>query len=202
VRGMPVTTNASTSIAANCSIAAGTIVAITGTVAESQVLAETVACPAIADGITLDVFGALVNVDSTAKTFSLSEGAYKNFSFSWDDDTVFGGGLSGATLANGQRVGLRAVVLDLANRKLLVKRMIGDPTPSLPPGVTSLFGNFGIARDVTAGSLVVNRIQMAIVPGTTVLDEGIVDGTPVRTWFYRTGPLQPWIALKVVKVSW
>jgi hypothetical protein len=99
-------------------------------------------------------------------------------------------------------VGLRAVVLDLANRKLLVKRMIADPTPSLPAGVTQLFGNFGIARDVTAGSLTVNRIQMAILPGTSVIDAGIVDGTPVRTWFYRTGPLQPWIALKVVKVSW
>ncbi len=34
----------------------------------------------------------------------------------------------------GKRVGLRAVVLDVTNRKLLVKRMIADPTPSLPGG--------------------------------------------------------------------
>lgn len=202
VRGVPVTTNGSTTFAPSCSIAAGTIVTITGQVSESQVVAQAVACPNLTDGITLDVFGALQNVDATAKTFTLSEGAYKNFTFTWDDDTVFGAGLTGPSLANGQRVGLRAVVLDVANRKLLVKRMIGDPTPALPPGVTALFGNFGIARDVTAGSLVVNRIQMAIVPGTSVIDDGIVDGTPVRTWFYRTGPLQPWIALKVVKVSW
>lgn len=202
VRGMPVTTNASTSVASNCTIAAGTIVAITGTVAESQVVAETVACPALADGITLDVFGALVGVDTAAKTFTLSEGAYRNFTFTWDDDTVFGAGLSAATLANAQRVGLRAVVLELATRKLLVKRMIADPTPNLPVGATQLFGNFGIARDVTAGSLTVNRIQMAIVPGTTTIDAGVVDGTSVRTWFFRTGPLQPWTALKVTKVAW
>jgi hypothetical protein len=202
VRGMQVTTNAGTAVASNCSIAAGVIVAITGTVSESQVVAETVACPALADGITLDVFGAIVSLDTPAKTFALSEGAYRNFTFTWDDDTVFGAGLSGATLANAQRVGLRAVVLDLVNRKLLVKRIIADPTPSLPAGVTQLFGNFGIARDVSVGALTVNRIQMAIVPGTTVLDAGVVDGTPVRTWFYRTGPLQPWTALKVIRVSW
>ena len=202
VRGVQLTTNAGTSVAGGCTIAAGAIVSITGTVADSQVVAQTVACPALADGLTLDVFGALVSVDATAKTFTLSEGAYRNFSFTWDDDTVFGTGLSGATLAGAQRVGLRAVVLDLANRKLLVKRIIADPTPTLPAGVTQLFGNFGLARDVTAGSLAVNRIQLAIVPGTTALDTGVVDGTPVRTWFYRTGPLQPWTALKITKVSW
>ena len=58
----------------------------------------------------------------------------------------------------------------------------------------------GLARDVTAGSLTVGRIQMAIVPGTTNIDSGIVDGTPVRTWFYRSG--LSWVALKVAKVSW
>ena len=202
VRGVPVTTNGSTAVAGGCTIAAGSIVAITGTLSGSQVTAETVACPSLADGLTLDVFGALVNVDTTAKTFTLSEGAYRNFTFTWDDDTVFGAGLSGTTLASGLRVGLRAVVLDTVNRKLLVKRAIADPTPGTPPGATALYGNFGIAHDVTAGSLTVNRIQMAIVAGTTTIDSGIVDGTPVRTWFYRTGPAQPWIALKVSKVSW
>ena len=40
--------------------AIGTIVTITGQVSESQVVAQTVACPNLTDGITLDVFGALV----------------------------------------------------------------------------------------------------------------------------------------------
>jgi len=165
------------------------------------VVAKTVSCPALSDGITLDVFGALVNVDTTAKTFTLSEGAYTGYTLSWDADTVFGSGLTGATLTSGLRVGLRAVVVDLVGKKLLVKRMIADAIPVGPTGV-QLFGNFGLARDVTAGSLTVGRIQMAIVPGTTTIDSGVVDGTPVRTWFYRTGPLQPWVALKVNKVSW
>lgn len=205
VRGVPVTTNGSTAVAGGCTIAAGSIVAITGTLSGSQVTAETVACPSLADGLTLDVFGALVSVDTTAKTFTLSEGAYRNFTFTWDDNTVFGSGLTGATLASGLRVGLRAVVLDTANRKLLVKRVVADPTPNLPAGATQLFGNFGIAHDVNitngVGSLTVNRIQMA-VQATSVVDSGIVDGTQVRTWFYRTGPLQPWIALQVSKMAW
>ncbi len=202
VRGVPVTTNGSTSFGVGCNPVGGTIVAITGSVVDATVVAKTVACPALTDGLTLDVFGALLNVDTTAKTFKLSEGAYKDFTLSWDADTVFGAGLTSASMANGLRVGLRAVVVDLAGGKLLVKRIVADPTPALPPGANALFGNFGIAHDVTAGSLTVNRIQMAIVPGTTVIDAGVVDGTPVRTWFYRTGLLQPWIALKVTKVSW
>jgi hypothetical protein len=77
-----------------------------------------------------------------------------------------------------------------------------DPLPTLPAGVTQVFGNYGIAHDVTAGSLTVNRIQMAIVPGTTTLGGTVVNGTAVRTWFYRTGPLQPWIAVQVTPVVW
>ena len=199
VRGVPVTTNGSTTLATGCTVAPGTIVAITGTASGAQVLARSVSCPALSDGITLDVFGALVNVDTTARTFTLSEGAYAGYTLSWDADTVFGSGLAGATLTSGLRVGLRAVVVDLVGRKLLVKRLIADPVPVGPGGV-QLFGNFGLARDVTAGSLTVGRIQMAIVPGTTNIDSGIVDGTPVRTWFYRSG--LSWVALKVAKVSW
>jgi hypothetical protein len=65
-----------------------------------------------------------------------------------------------------------------------------------------VFGNFGLAQDVTAGSLTVRRIQMAIVPGTTNIVGNVVNGTPVRTWFYRTGPAQPFIALEVREVVW
>jgi hypothetical protein len=65
-----------------------------------------------------------------------------------------------------------------------------------------LFGNFGIARDVSATSITVNRIQMNLVPGTSTVVGTVVDGTAVRTWFFRTGPLQPWTALKVTPVTW
>ena len=77
------------------------------------------------------------------------------------------------------------------------------------------------ARDVTAGevSLIglvsdyVNATDFSVrgMPVTTnagtVVGAGcsiaaVVDGTAVRTWFYRTGITQPWIALQINKVSW
>jgi hypothetical protein len=199
VRGVPVTTDAGTTVAAGCTVAPGQIVGITGQLSQSQVVATHVDCLTLVDGTTLDIFGGLLNVDLTAKTFNLSEGPYRTFTLTWDDDTVFGTGVTAATLANGLRVGLRAVLVD---GKLLVKRMVADPTPTNAPAGVQLFGNFGIAHDVTATSVTVNRITMNIVPGTTTVNGPVVDGTPVRTWFFRTGPLQPWTALQINKVSW
>lgn len=199
VRGVPVSTDGSTTVAAGCSVAPGQIVGITGQLNQSQVLASRVDCLTLVDGTTLDIFGGLLNVDLTAKTFNLSEGAYRTYQLTWDDNTVFGTGVTASTLANGLRVGLRAVLVD---GKLLVKRMVADPTPTNAPAGVQLYGNFGVAHDVSATALTVNRITMNIVPGTTTVNGAVVDGTPVRTWFYRTGPLQPWTALQVNKVTW
>ena len=198
VRGMPVTTNAGTVVGAGCSIAAGQIVGIKGLVSQSQVLATKVDCLALTDGTTLDIFGGLLNVNAVAKTFNLSEGPYRTLTLAWDDDTVFSAELTPALLANNLRVGLRAVLVD---GKLLVKRVMTDPTPANAPAGVQVFGNFGIAQDVGAGSLTVKKIQMGIVPAT-VINGTVVDGTAVRTWFYRTGITQPWIALQINKVSW
>ena len=200
VRGVPVATDANTVIGAGCTspIAGGQIVGIKGRIEQSRVLATRVDCLPLVDGLTLDIFGGVLNVDPTARTFNLSEGPYKTLPLTWDDDTVFGGGLTAATLANGQRVGLRAV---LTGGTLLVKRIMADEMPAVvPPGVT-LFGNFGIAHDVTAGSLSVRTIQMAIVPSTTLIGN-VANGSPVRTWFFRTGPAQPWQALQVKEIVW
>ncbi len=199
VRGVPVTTDGSTTVAAGCSVAAGQIVGITGTLSQSQVLATRVDCLTLVDGTTLDIFGGLLNVDLTAKTFNLSEGPYRTYTLTWDGDTVFGNGVTATTLANGLHVGLRAVLVD---GKLLVKRIAADPAPTNAPAGVQLFGNFGVAHDVTATSITVNRITMNIVPGTTTVNGPVVDGTPVRTWFFRTGPLQPWTALQINKVTW
>ena len=199
VRGVPVSTDSSTTVAAGCSIAAGQIVGVTGTLSQSQVLASRVDCLTLVDGTTLDIFGGLLNVDLTARTFNLSEGPYRAYTLTWDDDTVFGNGVTASTLANNLRVGLRAVLVD---GRLLVKRIAADPTPTNAPAGVQLYGNFGVAHDVSATSLTVNRITMNIVPGTTTVNGPVVDGTPVRTWFYRTGPLQPWTALQVSKVTW
>lgn len=198
VRGMQVTTNAGTVLGSGCSIGAGQIVGVKGLLSQSQVVATKVDCLTLTDGTTLDIFGGLLNVNTTARTFNLSEGPYRDLTLAWDDDTVFGADLTPAKLANNLRVGLRAVLVD---GKLLVKRLIADPTPTNAPAGVQVFGNFGIAQDVSAGSLTVRKIQMGIV-AATVVNGPVVDGTPVRVWFYRTGPAQPWIALQVNKVTW
>jgi hypothetical protein len=201
VRGVPVTSDGNTVFDSSCTLGNGAIVGVKGRITQSQVLASKIDCLTLADGLTLDSFGTLLNVDLTAKTFNFSEGPFKNYTFTWDDNTVFGNGLSAAGLQSGQRVGLRAVVVT-SGTQMLVKRIISDPLPSnVPPGA-NVFGNFGLAQDMTAGSLTVRRIQMAIVPGTTNIVGNVVNGTLVRTWFYRTGPAQPFIALEVREVVW
>ena len=199
VRGVPVTTDGATTFGSGCAVTPGQIVGVKGHVQSSQVVATSVNCLTLTDGTTLDIFGGLLEVDTTAKTFKLTEGAYKDYTLTWDDDTLFGNGLAGASLASGVRVGLRAVLVE---GKLLVKRMVADPVPSnLPPGV-QVFGNYGIAHDVGAASLAVGSITMNIVPGTTTVVGTVVDGTQVRTWFYRTSGSAPWTALQVTQLVW
>lgn len=199
VRGVPVTTDGSTVVEAGCTVAPGQIVGIRGQIRGAQVLASRIDCLALADGLTLDIFGGMLNVNTTTKTFNLSEGPYRIYTLTWDDSTVFGGGLTPQGMADGVRVGLRAVLTD---GKLLVKRIVADPLPTnIPPGA-QVFGNYGIAHDVSANGLTVGRITMNIVPGTTVVNGTVVDGTPVRTWFYRSSFLAPWTALQVTQITW
>ncbi len=199
VRGVSVGTGGGTTVAAGCTVAPGQIVGVKGHVESSRVMATRIDCLALTDGTTLDIFGGLLNVDTTAKTFNLTEGAYKDYTLTWDDDSVFGNGLTGATLSSGLRVGLRAVLTD---GRLLVKRMVADPVPTnLPPGV-QIFGNHGIAHDVSATSLTVGTITMNLVPGTSTVNGTVVDGTQVRTWFYRTSGSAPWTALQVNQIVW
>lgn len=199
VRGVPVTTDGSTVVEAGCTVAEGRIIGIRGQIRNAQVVASRIECLALADGLTLDIFGGMLNVDTTAKTFNLAEGPYRVYTLTWDDNTVFGGGLTPQGLADGVRVGLRAVLTD---GKLLVKRIVADPLPTNAPGGALYFGNYGIAHDVSATGLTVGRITMNIVPGTTVVNGTVVDGTPVRTWFYRTSILAPWTALQVTAITW
>ena len=45
-------------------------------------------------------------------------------------------------------------------------------------------------------------LSVELASATYVISGAVVDGTAVRTWFYRTGITQPWIALQINKVSW
>ena len=77
VRGVPVTTDGSTVVEAGCTVAEGRIVVMRGQIRNAQVVASRIECLALADGLTLDIFGGMLNVDTTAKTFNLAEGPYR-----------------------------------------------------------------------------------------------------------------------------
>jgi hypothetical protein len=196
VRGVPVSTDTNTVIQAGCTVDDGRLVGVLGHIVGSSVLATRIDCLAApAVGTVVDAYGAVQNLDAAANTFKLTLGpVLSNATLEWDDHTVFGNGLSAATLANGQFVGVRAVFV--GNGRFLLLRVILDDTPPASPTGGLVFGTFGIAHDITASGLVVGRIPMAIT-GNTVIRAGVGNGVVVRAWFYRDLINQRWVALLV-----
>lgn len=206
VRGVPVTTDGSTRYGANCSsgdLDDGKLVAIAGRISGSSVLASRVECPPNLEvGAVVEAYGRVLALDPAAKTFRILAGAWSlAATLHWDDDTIFNN-FGGAALADDQFVFVRGVYL--GGGQFLLKRVVLDDTrPSCPPGCAFVFGTLGIAHHVTPTSLIVNRIPMAIVPGTTQLPAGpIANGTIVRAWFYRDVANARWVALRVRPVVW
>ena len=198
VRGVPVSA-APGVVAAGCTVAADAVVAIEGEIVAGKVVATKVDCRGISDGLTVTVFGRILNLDATAKTFNLSEGPFRTYKLRWEDaTTVFGGGLSAATLANNDRVGVQGTI---SGNELIVSRIVGDEIP-VAPGGKILFGNMGLAHDVGAGSLAVNAISMEIRAGISNVAAGVENGKLVRAWFYRDTLAGPWVALQVRPVLW
>jgi len=201
VRGVPVTTDGSTTFEAGCSIGDGQVVAIAGHISGSAVLASRVACPPLAVGLVVDAYGSITDLNTADKAFKLAGRPLLSlFTLVWDDDTIFSNGATPQNLANGQYAGLRAVYL--GSGRFLLKRVVLDdtPPPSPVPGAL-VFGTWGIAHHMTANSLIVNRISMTIDAGSDI-DPGVVNGSVVRAWFYRDVPNQRWVALRVRPVAW
>ena len=198
VRGVPVSA-APGVVAAGCTIAPEAVVAIEGEIVGGKVVATKVDCRGVSDGLTVTVFGRILNLDATTKTFNLSEGPFRTYKLRWDDTTtVFGGGLSAATLADNDRVGVQGTI---SGNELVLSRIVGDEVPAAPVGKL-LFGNMGLAHDVTSTSLGVNAISMEIRAGISTVAAGVENGKLVRAWFYRDTPAGPWVALQVKPVAW
>jgi len=196
VRGVPVSTDGNTVVAAGCSIDDGRLVGVLGHIVGSSVLATRIDCPALAVGTVVDAYGAIQALDAMAQSFRLDLGPVASLAtLQWDGNTVFGNGITPATIANGQYVGVRGVYL--GGGRFLLLRVILDDTPPTSPTGGVVFRTFGIAHHITTTSLVAGGIPMAIVPGVTMLQPGVVNGSVVRAWFYRDVPNQRWVALLV-----
>lgn len=194
VRGVPVTTDGSTNF--GCVVDDGKLVAVAGHIVGSSVLATRIDCPALAVGTVVDAYAQVAQLDAAAHTFKLGNVGplLSQVTLQWDDNTVFGNGLSADTLGDGQYVALRAVFL--GNGRFLLMRVILDDTPPTSPTGGAVFRTIGIAHHIGSTSLVVGLIPMAIVPGATVpLGSDVVNGTVVRAWFYRDVPNARWVLL-------
>ena len=196
VRGVPVSTDGSTNF--GCVVDNGKLVAVAGHIVGSSVLASRIDCPPLALGTVVDAYAQVANLDTTMRTFKLGNvGPLLSLAtLQWDDNTLFGNGLTADTLADGQYVAVRGVYL--GGGRFLLTRVILDDTPPASPTGGAVFRTIGIAHHISGTSLVVGSIPMAIVPGATVpLGSDVVNGTVVRAWFYRDAPNARWVALLV-----
>lgn len=193
VRGVSVTTDASTRFGALCPspLANGTLVAITGSIADATVLAKRVECLAGADGVTIEGKGTIATVDATAKTFTLGSSFFGNLTLRWTDTTVFPEGKSAADLAAGLKVRVRGTV---DGTSMTVARVwFDDDVPNPNPGVT-VYETEGVASSLVTTGGSVSAIQVngltIVVASTTVIelrDGPLVEGAKVKVVFVKQG---------------
>jgi hypothetical protein len=197
VRGVPVTIDGNTTIAAGCSVDDGRLLGVIGRIDGASVRATAIGCPALATGTVVDVYAQVTDLDTAARTFRLGGvGPLLSLvTLHYGDITAFHG-FASAPLANGQYVALRAVYRGPGDG-FLVTRVILDDTPPAAPGGGPVFRTIGVARQIVPGiSLRVGAIPMA-VDGGTVIDPDVAAGAVVRAWFYRDVANARWVALLV-----
>ncbi len=200
VRGVPVTTNANTTFGAGCSVDDDKVVAVAGSIVGSSVLATRIECPALAVGTVVDAYGSIGALDSGARTFRLEGRPLLSLAtLQWDANTVFSNGATPDTLANGQYVAVRGVYQ--GGNRFLLTRVIKDDTPPTSPTGGLVFSTLGIAHQITANSMRVNLLPLAITPASSVAAD-VVPGAVVRAWFYRDVPNQRWVVLRARAVVW
>ncbi|MEW6705881.1 MAG: DUF5666 domain-containing protein [Pseudomonadota bacterium] len=200
VRGVPVTTDANTSFEAGCTVTDDRIVAVAGHIAGASVLATRIACPSLAVGTVVDAYGQVSDFDGAARSFRITGRALFGLAtLTWDDNTVFSNGATPQTLANGNHVAVRGVYQ--GNGRFLLLRVVLDDTPPASPTGGMVFSALGIAHHVSAGSMWVNLVPMAVTPASDVR-AGVVNGALVRAWFYRDAPNARWVVLYAHPVSW
>jgi hypothetical protein len=192
VRGVPVTTDSSTVTGASCTapLGNGTLVSIKGAVSGFKVLAKTIECFTIADGVTLEAKGRIVTIDATARTFTLDGALLGGLTFSYGDGTEFRDGASAADLAVGVKLEVKGTV---SGSTVTVTRIHLEDEVSSPVGV-NLFETEGIASGVTKSGeafigLVVNGLTFTMTPATVLVtrDGPLVDGAKVKVVFRKEG---------------
>ena len=188
VRGVPVTTDASTVLDNDCPspLANGVLVEVEGRINQFRVLAKEIECRTAGDGALVEAKGVVFAHDPAAKTFRLPGSLFTGLTLQYSDNTVFEDGTA-ADFGNGDLVEIKGRIsgTTVVVTKIEFERIYENVPPSLQVLETE-----GIASAVTrSGSLVtgltVNGLTIA-VNGQTVLvpnAAAIVDGAQVKVLF-------------------
>lgn len=190
VRGVPVTTDASTRTAASCPtpLANGTLVDIRGRITPTQVVASSIDCSPNAEGFSVELKGTVGTVDAAARTFTFSgiTGSLTNLTVRFDDQTVYDDGTV-QNLVPGARVEVKGTV---AGNVLTAREIDFEDAPS-PGGV---FESEGIVASVATASgsptvtgFSIGGVSYAVTPQTVFVPNAaaLLPGTEVKVVFRR-----------------
>jgi hypothetical protein len=192
VRGVPVTTDANTTIGASCPspLANGTLVAIAGSVSGFKVLAKAIECFVSPDGFIVEGKGKVLTLNREAKTFTLDGALFANLTLAWNDTTRFADGKTAVDLAVGAELEVNGVV---SGSVVTVTRIeFEDEMPNPGPGI-AVYQTEGIASNVVRSgsalvSFTVNGLDFSVA-GTIIViqhDGPLVDGVKVKVVFKKT----------------
>ena len=194
VRGVPVTTDGSTTVGASCTspLADGTLVAISGSVSGFKVLAKAIECFVSPDGFILEGKGKLLTLDPASKSFTLDGPLFSGLTLSWNDTTRFADGKTAADLAVGAELEINGVVSGAAVAVTRIEFEDDHDMPNPGPGI-AIFETRGIASNVVKtdgklASFTVNGLSFTAATNIVVLesDGPLVDGAKARVLFKKT----------------
>lgn len=192
VRGVPVSTDASTVIGSTCPapLADGTLVSINGSISGASVLAGRIDCFTSPDGITVEAKGVVKDVDTTAKTFTLVKPLWSVTGIAWTDATVFDGGAL-ADLKAGTVVEVKGSVS--GGVLTATKIEFEEGLPGTPGGVAVLETSGVASAVVLSGTTVtgfqVNGMTFSVTTDTVIRPDAgaLVEGARVKVVFKQVG---------------
>ena len=192
VRGVPVTTDSTTTIGATCPspLANGTLVALSGSVSGFKVLAKAIECFTSPDGFIVEGKGKVVTLDKAAKTFTLDGALFAGLTLSWNDTTRFADGKTADDLSVGAELEVNGVVS--GTTVTLTRIELEDHVSNPIPGV-KLYETKGVASNVvlTGGKLAsftVNGLNFTADTALVVIapSGAVADGATMRVMFKKT----------------
>jgi hypothetical protein len=192
VRGVPVTTDGTTTIGASCTspLANGTLVALSGSISGFKVLAKAIECFVSPDGFILDGKGKVLTLNPTTRTFTLDGPLFAHLTLTWNDTTRFADGKTAADLAVGAELEVNGVVsgATVAVTRIEFEDAVTNPIPGTP-----IFETQGVASNVvfagdTLDSFTVNGLAFKTSAATVVIahDGAPANGVKLKVLFTKT----------------